>query len=65
MTSEELRKHCGHWVAFRADGIRLIAGYPTLKELEAQLRAVGANLEEVLLDQIPDGDVILSGSELS
>jgi hypothetical protein len=65
VSGEELRNHRGHWVAFSADGTRLIASCATLKELETHLRATGENPEEVLLDRIPDGDAILSGSELS
>ncbi len=63
--AEELKKHRGHWLAFSADGARLIASCATLKELEIHLRAAGENPEEVLLDRIPDGDAILSGSEIS
>jgi hypothetical protein len=62
---EELRKHRGRWVAFSADGRRLIASGRTLAALEAQVRAAGANPEEVLLERIPDGEAIASGSELS
>jgi hypothetical protein len=62
---EETGKHRGRWLAYSADGCRFIASGCTLKELEIQLRATGENPEEVLLDRIPDGDAILSGSEVS
>jgi hypothetical protein len=62
---EELEKHRGHWLAFTADGRRLIASSSTLKELDQLVRAAGADPEEVLLDRIPDGETICSGSELS
>jgi hypothetical protein len=65
LPAEELTKHRGHWLAFSPDGHRLIASCLTLKELDAQVRAAGENPEEVLLDRIPCGDAILSGSELS
>jgi hypothetical protein len=55
----------GYWAAFSADGCRLIATGPTLADLEAQVRAAGANPEDVLLERVLDGDMITSGSELS
>lgn len=62
---EELQKHRGRWVAFSADGRRLVASAVTLTDVEAQLRVAGENPEEVLLERISDGGHILSGSELS
>jgi hypothetical protein len=61
----ELSKHRGRWVAFSADGGRIIASAVTLAELEAQLRALGQDPEEVLLECLPTGDFVVSGSELS
>jgi hypothetical protein len=61
----DLRQYRGCWLAYSADGRQLIASGRTLQELEVQLRAAGENLEEVLLDHVPEGDAILSGSELS
>jgi hypothetical protein len=62
---EELAKYRGCWVAFSADGLRLIASGRTFAALETNLRAAGENLEEVLLEHVPDGDAISSASELS
>jgi len=62
---EELGKHRGRWVAFSADGRRLIASCTTLSALDAMVRAAGENPEEVLLERIPDGNFIASGLELS
>ena len=62
---EQLKRHRGHWVAFSTDGQRLIASCPTLAGLDAAVRAAGEDPEEVLLERIPLGDSILSGSELS
>ena len=61
----QLREYHGGWVAFSPDGSRLITGAATLALLEAKLREAGENPEEVLLEQIPHGDSIPSGSELS
>lgn len=61
---EELSKYRGSWVAFSPDGRRLIASCTTLAALDAQVRAAGENPEEVLLERVPEGDAIASGSEL-
>jgi hypothetical protein len=65
LSPEELKKHRGHWLAFSPDGRRLIASCFTLKEQDATVCAAGENPEEVLLDWVPGGDAIASGSELS
>ena len=62
---EDLSKHRGCWVAFSPDGRRLIASSISLATLDAHVRAAGENPEEVLLERVPDGDCIASGSELS
>ena len=55
----------GNWVAFSADGSRIIASSPTLAGLDARVRAAGEDPEQVLLERIPGSDSIRSGSELS
>ena len=62
---EDLSKHRGCWVAFSPDGRRLVASSVSLSTLDAHVRAAGENPEEVLLERVPDGDYITSGSELS
>jgi hypothetical protein len=64
-TAEELEQYRGNWIAFRADGSRIIASSPTLAGLEARVRAAGEDPEQVLLEHIPGSDSIHSGSELS
>jgi hypothetical protein len=64
-TPEELEQYRGQWVAFSADGARIIAGSPTLAGLDAQVRAAGEDPERVLLERIPGSESIRSGSELS
>jgi hypothetical protein len=65
ITVEELHKHRGRWVAFSADGCRLVASSTTLATLDELVRAAGEDPEEVLLERIPDGEFIASGLELS
>jgi hypothetical protein len=62
---EELGQYRGRWVAFSGDGCRLIASAASLANLDAKLREAGEDPEEVLLERIPEGDSIVSGSELS
>jgi Family of unknown function (DUF5678) len=64
-TSEELEQYRGNWIAFSADGSRIIASSPTLASLDARVRAAGEDPEQVLLERIPPRDSIPSGSELS
>ena len=62
---EKLSEHRGRWVAFSPDGRRLIASSANLAELDALVRRVGEDPEEVLLERIPGDGSIRSGSELS
>jgi hypothetical protein len=62
---DQLQKYRGNWIAFSADGSRIIASSPTLAALDAQVRTAGEDPEEVLLERLPGGESILSGSELS
>ena len=64
-TAEELEQYRGNWLAFSADGARIIASSPTLAGLDARVRAAGADPEQVLLERIPGSDSVRSGSELS
>ncbi len=64
-TPEELEPYRGNWVAFSADGSRIIARSPTLAGLDAQVLAAGEDPEQVLLERIPVSDFIPSGSELA
>jgi Family of unknown function (DUF5678) len=49
---DELRKHDGRWVAFSADGRRIVASAETLDEVERQLVASGEDPEEVGFERI-------------
>jgi hypothetical protein len=64
-TPEELEQYRGNWIAFSADGSRIVASSPTLAGLDARVRAAGEDPEQVVLERIPGSDSIRSGSELS
>lgn len=49
---DELRKHDGKWVAFSADGRRVVASHEDLASLDALIVAAGENPEETPLERI-------------
>jgi hypothetical protein len=49
---EELRKHDGQWVAFSADGQRIVASATTIGELSNQVTAVQEDLRDLVLEHI-------------
>jgi hypothetical protein len=65
--TRELESYRGKWVAFSADGKRIVACAVTLETLRAEVEGAGENLKEVVLERIgePDhpGDVYLGGAE--
>ena len=50
---EELERYTGQWVAFTADGIRLVASGADLVELHERLRATGAEPEDFVVECDP------------
>jgi hypothetical protein len=64
-TPQEIEQYRGNWIAFSADGARIIASSPTLAGLDARVRAAGEDPEQVLLERIPGSDSIYFGSELA
>jgi hypothetical protein len=63
---EELEKYRGQWVAFSADGRRIVAGAPTLEALHQRLEAAGENVQQLWFEGIPgpDDDISLGAEEL-
>jgi hypothetical protein len=61
----ELAKHCGQWVAFSADGRRIIASNADLTALDSLLVAMGEDPEQVGLERIEKEDVHLGGAEFA
>ena len=48
---DELRKRDGQWVAFSADGVRIVASAATIAELTKQVCAVQEDMRDVVLEQ--------------
>jgi hypothetical protein len=60
---EVLQKLAGQWVAFSADGSRIVAHGKDLAELDRRVTEAGEDPEEVAFLRIPDRDMIFSGAE--
>jgi hypothetical protein len=63
----QLVKYQGTWVAFSADGCRIVASAETVEQLEEQLAAVGEDAQLVVLEWVagPEDDSLLGGGELT
>jgi hypothetical protein len=64
---DELRKRDGQWVAFSADGLRIVASATTITELSNKVRAVHENLRDLVLERIEmeSTDINLGAAEFS
>ncbi len=61
---EELLQYDGKWVAFSADGSRIVASAETLTELDERIVAAGENPEQVGLERIEFDDCSLGGADV-
>jgi hypothetical protein len=63
---EELARYRGQWVAFSADGCRILASGETVERLEENLAALGEDPQQAVLEGIPgpEDDPQLGGEEL-
>lgn len=62
----ELAKYQGMWVAFSADGCRIVASGETTEQLEETLAARDEDGQRVVLEWVagPGDDSLLGGGEL-
>jgi hypothetical protein len=61
----ELAKYRGSWVAFSADGRRIVARGETVEQLEREIAARGENGQDVVLEWVPGAeDDSLQGSQV-
>ena len=49
---EELAKYDGNWVAFSADGRRIVAAGKTLDDLVESVKAVGEDMQNVGIERV-------------
>jgi len=63
---DELVKYRGQWVAFSADGRRIVAGAESLSALEDRLEQAGEDAQQLMFEAVPgpDDDVFLGAEEL-
>jgi hypothetical protein len=61
----EAAKYRGMWVAFSADGCRIVASGETVEQLENRLAALGEEGRQVVLEWLagPEDDSLLGGGE--
>jgi hypothetical protein len=55
---EDLLPYAGQWVAWSADGSRIVAHHEDLLEVARLVEALGLDREEIIFDRIPpEGEV--------
>jgi hypothetical protein len=54
----ELEKYRGKWVAFSADGSRIVASGQTEIDVDAHAQALGLKLADYVLEAIPAEDTL-------
>ena len=62
-SAAELAKYRGQWVAFSADGRRIVASNEDLVALDSLLVAAGEDPEKIALERIECDDVCLGAAE--
>lgn len=63
---DELRKYDGQWVAFSADGLRIVASGASLAILAEKVRAANEGLGDVMIEhiEIESSEIHLGAAEL-
>ena len=64
LAPDEFQQYSGKWVAFSADGTRIIAAADNLTELDKFVVAAGEDVEQVGYERIELEDSSVGGAEL-
>lgn len=64
LAPDELQQYSGKWVAFSADGTRIIAAADNLTDLDKLVVAAGEDVEQVGYERIELEDSSVGGAEL-
>jgi hypothetical protein len=64
--ASDLERYEGQWVAFSADGCRVVASGESIKQLSERVSAACENIDDVYLERIEmeTGDIQPGGAEL-
>ncbi len=64
--AKDLKPYDGQWVAFSADGHRIVASGDTIGQLSERVGAACEDIQEVVLERVEleGGDIQLGGAEL-
>jgi hypothetical protein len=64
--ADELRQYDGQWVAFSADGRRIVASGDSIGQVSVRLDASREDIQDVILERIEfdNDDVEVGGAEL-
>jgi hypothetical protein len=64
--ANDLKPYDGQWVAFSADGRRILASGDTIGQLSEKVGSAGEDFQEVVLEriEIESSDIQLGGAEL-
>ena len=62
----DLKRYDGQWVAFSADGRRIVASGESIGQVSERVGAAREDLDDVVLEriEIETGDIQLGGAEL-
>jgi hypothetical protein len=64
MPAEALARHAGRWIAWSADGERIVAVAEAPEHLDDRVRAAGEDPERCVIEGIPAEDAMLGGAGL-
>jgi hypothetical protein len=64
--ADDLKRYDGQWVAFSADGRRVVASAENIGQLSERVVAAREDIQDVVLEKIEveTGDIQLGGAEL-
>ncbi len=60
---DRLAQYAGQWVAFRADGLEIVANAPDFERLEHRLTELGIAPQDVVSEYVDDGSICIGGAE--
>ncbi len=62
--AEQLARYAGRWIAWSADGSRIVADSEVPEDLDDRIHAAGEDPERCVVEGIPATDAMLGGTGL-